>query len=50
MFGILVFMLLLALVVCVPNVWQRRRWGFIPGAVCSVLLIVAVTLVFTDTI
>ena len=46
----LVFGLLIALAMCVPNCWQKRRWGFIPGAVCGVLLVVAVTLVFTNTI
>lgn len=49
MFGVLlIFVLLIALAVCVPNCWQRRRWGFIPSTVAGVLLVVAVTLVFTD--
>lgn len=48
MIGILVmFALLITLVGCLPNWWHARRWGYVPSAMAGVLLVVAVTMVFT---
>ena len=42
--------LLIALVGCLPTWWHARRWGYAPSATAGVLLVVAVTMVFTGNL
>ncbi len=51
MIGILVMsVLLVALVASLPGWWHARRWGYMPSATAGVLLVVAVTMVFTGNL
>ena len=51
MIGIFVMsVLLIALVGCLPSWWHARRWGYGPSATAGVLLVIAVTMVFTGNL
>lgn len=51
MIGILVMSgLLIVLIACLPGWWHARRWGYMPSATAGVLLVVAVTMVFTGNL
>ena len=44
------FVMFAALVIrvgCLPSWWHARRWGYVPSAMGGVILVVAVTMVFT---
>jgi hypothetical protein len=48
MLGILVmFSLLVVLVGCLPSWWHAQRWGYVPSCTAGILLVAAVTMVFT---
>ena len=43
---LLIFVLLVALAVCLPNWFEHRRWGLVPSVVSGILLVAAVAMVF----
>lgn len=48
MLGIFAMFVSLAILVgCLPNWWHARRWGYFPSAMGGMMLVVALTMVFT---